>query len=82
MAVPFVNAKIGVEAVGDAVPGHFPAHTRLQSRDVHLRRARGISERGVSGIQVGQMGDLIGAQGAAAAPMLGPAEHPGSKNAR
>src|SRR6266568_2682929 len=77
MAVPFVDAEIGVEAVGDTVPGHLPAHPRLQSRDVRLRRPRGVGEGGVSGVQMGQVGDLIGAQGAAAAGMLGPAEHPG-----
>jgi hypothetical protein len=30
-----------------------------------------------AGVQMGQVGDLIGAQGAAAAGMLRPAEHPG-----
>jgi hypothetical protein len=39
--------------------------------------AHEIHKRGVAGIQMGQAGYLIGAQGAAAAGMLGPAEHPG-----
>src|SRR5882762_7881379 len=42
-----------------------------------FRRARGVGEGGVAGVQMGQVGDLIGAQGAAAAGVLGPAEHPG-----
>ena len=71
------DAEVRVEAVGDGVPRHLPAHPRLQARDVRLRRARGVGERGVAGVQMGQVGDLIGAQGAAAAGVLGPAEHPG-----
>src|SRR5579859_424493 len=39
VAVPFVDAEVGVEAVGDGVPGHLPAHPRLQASDVGLRRA-------------------------------------------
>src|SRR5258708_6941437 len=42
----------------------------------HLN-ARDTTLAYVSGVQVGQMCDLIGAKGAAAAGMLGPAEHPG-----
>ena len=38
---------------------------------------RGVGERGVAGVQMGEVGNLIGAQGAAAAGMLGPAKHPG-----
>src|SRR5690242_7763374 len=30
VAVPFVDAEIRVEAVCDGIPGHFPAHVRLQ----------------------------------------------------
>ena len=77
MAVPLVHAEVGVEAVGDGVPGHLPAHPRLQARDVRLRRARGVREGGVAGVQMGEVGDLIGPEGAAAAGLLGPAEHPG-----
>src|SRR5690349_6195473 len=39
MAVPFIDAKVSVEAVRDGVPGHLPAHPRLQARDIRLRRA-------------------------------------------
>ena len=39
VAVPLIHAEVGVEAVGDRVPGHLPAHPRLQARDVCLRRA-------------------------------------------
>src|SRR4051812_46800915 len=41
MAVPFVHAEVGVEAVGDGVPRHLPTHPRLQALDVWLQRARG-----------------------------------------
>src|SRR5262249_17334472 len=66
-----------IEAVSNTVPWHLPAHPRLQACDVRLRRPRGVGEGGVASVQMGQMGDLIGAQGAAAAGMLGPAKHPG-----
>src|SRR6266568_5185357 len=39
VAVPLVDAEVDVEAVCDGVPGHLPAHSRLQARDVRLRRA-------------------------------------------
>src|SRR6266481_4118099 len=39
VAVPLVDAEVHIEAVGDGVPGHLPAHPRLQARDVRLRRA-------------------------------------------
>src|SRR5262245_54919171 len=39
VAVPFIDAEVRVEAVGDGVPRHLPAHPRLQARDVRLRRA-------------------------------------------
>src|ERR1700680_5102822 len=77
VAVPFIDAEVRVEAVGDRVPGHLPDHPRLQASDVRLRRARGVGEGGVADVQMGQVGDLIGAQGAAAAGVFGPAEHPG-----
>src|SRR5579871_3855918 len=76
MAVPLVHAEVGVEAVGDGVPRHLPTHSCLQALDVLLGSARAERERGVACIQMGQMGDLIGAQGAATARMIGPAEHP------
>src|SRR5579859_239391 len=39
VAVPFIDAKVLVEAVGHGVPGHLPAHPLLQTRDVRLLRA-------------------------------------------
>src|SRR5262249_6411866 len=39
VAVPFIDAEVLIEAVGDGVPGHLPAHALLQARDVRLRRA-------------------------------------------
>src|SRR5947209_10212590 len=39
VAVPFIDAEVRVEAVGDGVPRYLPAHPRLQVRDVRLRRA-------------------------------------------
>ena len=68
---------VGVEAVGDGIPGHLPAHPCLQALDVWLRRARGVGESGVAGVQMGEVGDLVGTEGAAAAGMVGPAEHAG-----
>src|SRR5262245_13002467 len=41
VAMPLIDAEVRVEAVDDGVPGHLPAHPRLQTRDVHLRSARG-----------------------------------------
>ncbi len=60
MAVPFIPPEVGVEAVGEGVPGHLPAHPRLQARDVGLRCTRGIHEGRVARVQVGEVGDLIG----------------------
>src|ERR1700728_4164306 len=39
VAVPLIDAEVHIEAVGNGVPGHVPAHPRLQARDVCLRRA-------------------------------------------
>src|SRR5207302_5678571 len=39
VTVPLTDAEIHIEAVGDGVPGHLPAHPRLQARDVRLWRA-------------------------------------------
>src|SRR5579872_5626289 len=38
VAVPFIDAEVFVEAVGDRVPGNVPAHALFESRDVRLRR--------------------------------------------
>src|SRR6266496_1941896 len=77
VAVPFINAEVLVESVGHRVPGHLPAHPRLETRDVPLGRAGGPGEGRVASIQMGQVRHLIGAERAAAAGVLGPAEHPG-----
>ena len=42
-----------------------------------LRRARDEGERRVAGVQMGGVGDLVGDHRAAAAGMVGPAEHAG-----
>src|ERR1700726_1672653 len=60
VAVPFIHSEVGVEAVGDGVPGDFPAHPRLQARDVGLRCTRGIHEGRVARVQMGEVGDLVG----------------------
>src|SRR6476659_9599707 len=33
VAVPFSDAEVRVETIGDGVPGHLPFHPRLQARD-------------------------------------------------
>src|SRR5262249_33873891 len=75
VTMPFMDAEIRIEAVRDGVPGHLPAHPSLQARDIRLRRTRRISERGVASMQMGEVADLIRAERAAAARMIGPAEH-------
>ena len=42
-----------------------------------LRRARGEHQRGVAGVQVGQVADVVGDHRAAAAAVIGPAVHVG-----
>src|SRR5437588_3902928 len=59
-AVPLVHAEVGVEAIRDGVPRHLPAHSRLQARDVRLRRPRNERESSVTGVQMGGGSDLIG----------------------
>src|SRR5580704_4682684 len=39
VAVPLGHTEVGVETVGDGVPGHLPAHSRFQARNIRLRRA-------------------------------------------
>src|SRR5262245_25783729 len=73
VAVPFVHAEVGVEAIRDGVPRHLPTHSCLQALDVLLWRARGVRERGIAGVQMDEVGDLIGPERTAAAGMLGPA---------
>src|SRR5258708_38266060 len=75
--VPFVRAEVGAEAGCDGVPGHPRAHSCLPALDGRLWRARGVSEGGVASVQMREVGYLVGAQRAAAAGMLGPAEDAG-----
>src|SRR6476661_9150408 len=77
VAVPFIDAKVFVEAVDDGVPGHVPFHPRFEASDVLLRRARGVGESSVAGVEMGEMRDLVSPQGAAAARMFRPAENAG-----
>src|SRR5207302_9386626 len=76
-AVPLLHAEVGAEVVRHGVPGHLPAHPRLHTLDVRLRRPRDERESGVAGVQMGEVGDLVGHHGAADAGMLGPAGHAG-----
>ena len=59
------------------VPRDVPAHPRLHPRDVRLRPARGVDERGVAGVQMGEVADVVGHQRAADTAMLGPPVHAG-----
>ena len=72
-AVPFVHTEVGVELVGQGVPGHRPAHPRLDALDVRLRRARDEDESGVAGVQMSKVANVISDHGAADAGMLRPA---------
>src|SRR5712675_1184423 len=54
VAVPFIHPEVGVKTVGDGVPGDFPAHPRLQARDVGLWCTRGINEGRVARVQMGR----------------------------
>src|SRR5260221_3934525 len=76
-AVPLVNAEVGVEVVGDRVPGNVPAHPRLPALDVDLRGARDVRERGVARVQMSEVRDLVGHERATAAAALGPAGYAG-----
>jgi len=67
----------GVKSLVPLVDRLRTRFSAFKARDVSLWRARGVGERSIAGIQMGQVGDLIRAQGAAAAGVLGPAEHPG-----
>src|ERR687895_1091168 len=76
--VPLVHAEVLVEVVRDRVPGDLlPAHLRLPALDLRLGRARDEGERGVAGVQVGEVCDLIGQERAAAAAAFGIALHAG-----
>ena len=63
--MPLVHAEVGVEVVGDRVPGdQLPAHPLLQALDLGLRGARDVGERRVARVQVGGVRDLVGPEGA------------------
>src|SRR5919198_6244303 len=77
-AVPLVDTEVGVEVVGDRVPGDvLPPHPRLVALKVRLRRARDERQRGVAGVQMGRVGDLVGHHRAARAATLWPVDHAG-----
>src|SRR6266542_4318267 len=77
-AVPLVHAEVFVELVRQRVPRDvLPAHPRLQAFDVRLRSARREHQRGIAGVQMCGVSDLVGYHGAANAAMLGPAFHAG-----
>src|SRR5262249_25555953 len=75
--MPLVHAEVDVEAVGDRVPRHLPVHAFLQALDVRLGCARSEHERGITGVQMGDMSDLICDEGTANARMFRPAVHTG-----
>src|SRR5829696_1160974 len=63
--VPFVDPEIGVEAVGERVPGDgLPSHALLQALDLGLGGARDERERRVPRVQVRGVRYLVSQQGA------------------
>src|SRR5207237_1583634 len=50
-----------------------PTHPPLDALEVGLRGARSEYQSGVAGVQMIEMGNVVGDHGAAAAAMLGPA---------
>ena len=79
VAVPFIDAEIGVDAVGDRVPRHRPAHPLFQPCDIRLR---GVDECRVGRVQMSEVGDLIGAEEQPRQAWSGQPNTPGSKKAR
>src|ERR1700744_1461487 len=77
--MPFIHAEVRVEAVSDGVPGNLPVPPRLEPCDVGLGCGRGVDQGGIAGVQMGQVSHLVGAEGTAAAGVLGPAENSGLK---
>src|SRR5262249_59431882 len=75
--MPLVHPEVGVEVVGNRVPRNLPAHPRLPALDLRLRRARDEGEGRVAGIQMSEVGDLVGEEGAAPAATLRPVGHAG-----
>jgi len=70
------SSRIHIEAVGDGVQG-ISQPIAPSGADVACCAREALGESGVAGVQMGHVRDLIGAQGAAAAGVLGPAEHSG-----
>jgi hypothetical protein len=54
-----------------------PIRAFTHALDVRLRRPRDVRESGVAGVQMGDVGDLVGHHGAADAGVLGPPAHAG-----
>src|SRR5215213_10382615 len=62
-AVPLVDPEVLVEVVGERVPGDvLPPMALLQALDLGLGGARGEHQRRVPRVQVGGVGDLVGAE--------------------
>ena len=81
--MPLVHAEVRVEVVRERVPRDLPAHPRLPALDVRLRRARDEHERGVAGVQVREVRDLVGAMNEQPRqPLSGQPATPGSKKKR
>jgi hypothetical protein len=77
-AVPLVAAEVFVEVVGDGEPRDvLPAHPGLEPLDIGLRRGRGVHERGVAGVEMGEVAHVVSHQRAADAGMFGPAVNVG-----
>ncbi len=76
--MPFIDAEIGIEAVGDGHPRHsVPAHPRLQPRDIGLRCPRSVDKCRVTRVEVHEVGNLVRSQRTANAGMFWPAVHAG-----
>jgi hypothetical protein len=72
--MPFTDVEVGVEVIGQRVPrDDLPPHPRLQALDFSLRSARDERDRGIAGVQMGGVGDLIDDPRAAGAGTLRPA---------
>ena len=66
-----VDPEVGVEVVGERVPGDgLPSHALLQALDLGLGGARDERERRVPRVQVRGVRDLVGQEGAADAGPL------------
>jgi hypothetical protein len=71
--VPLVDVVVLVEVVGDRDPGDaLPAHARLDPVELGLGGARREHERGVTGVEVGDVRDLVRDHRAAGAAVVRP----------